>query len=270
MEKQYDPANENIVEVTAEQETPMAAQVEMAKKQRPVTRRYNRRGARRGKYAYAAPLGVLISLLCVVGIVALIFTGVNAIRRATDTTELEEEMYYYLEPVLVYTPTAFDLEEAPETEQDAFLNAAAYQVMLAEQIRMLRESDESCRYAVDDNGRIAVPVTEIETAYDTLFGTKAVLTHRSLEESGLEYSESDQYYYVPFEVANTGYRPVVDYVKRRSGSYEVRIGFVANTDVRLDEHGNELQPTADMASHYQTYTLARKDDSYHIIACKDE
>lgn len=238
--------------------------------ERPVTRRYNKRGKRRGKYAYAAPLGVLISLLSIVGVVALIFTGVSAIRKATDTSVLKEDIYYFLEPALVYTLAPFD--SAATTEQDAFLNAAAYRVMQAEQIRMLREEDEICIYPVDDNGRIAVPVEEITASYQALFGDDALLTHRSIEDSGLEYSDSDACYYVPFETVNSGYHPVIDYIKRRSSTYEVRIGFVPNTDIRLDEHGNEIDPTPDMAAHFQIYTLHRhKDDgTYHIAACADE
>lgn len=237
--------------------------------ERPVIRRYNKKGKRRGKYAYAAPLGVLITLLSLVGVAALIFAGVSAVQKSLDTTALEEEFYYYLEPVLAYNPAPF--ANAQETEQDAFLNAAAYRVMQAEQIRMLREGDELSIYPVDDNGRIAVPVDTIVASYKVLFGEEALLTHRSVEDSGLEYSEGDACYYVPFETVNTGYRPVIDYIKRRASSYEVRIGFVLNTDIQLDEHGNEMKPTPDMAAHFQIYTLHRhKDDTYHIIACADE
>lgn len=235
--------------------------------ERPVTRRYGKNGKRRGKYAYAAPLGFLISLLAVIGVVALVFTGVTAVRRSTDTTELKGEMYYFLEPVLLYTPTAF--EDVTKTEQDVFLNAAAYRVMQAEQIRMLREKDESCRYAVDDAGRIAVPAEEIKTSYAYLFGPDAPLKHRSLEASGLEYSEADGCYYVPFEVSNSAYVFFIDSIQRKSGKYLVRVGFVPTTDIPLDEHGNDMKPTAEMASHFQTYTLTRTKTGYYISACAD-
>jgi len=238
-------------------------------KQRPVTRRYNKRGKRRGRYAYAAPLGVLVSLLAVVGVIAIVFTGIRAIRSSLDTTELEEELYYFLEPVLVYTPTPFDGETGAVEEQDAFLNAATYRVMLAEQIRMLREADEYPNYPVDDFGRLAIPVAEIDASYDTLFGTAMPLTHRSLESSDLTYSEADGVYYVRFEMANTGYQPVVDYVERSSDTYEVRIGYVPVADIRMDEHGNQIKPTSDMAAHFQTYTLTRVEESYYISACVD-
>ena len=259
MEIQNDLPMEKTIDIPLEDEQKPA---------RPVTRRYNKRGKRRGKYAYAAPLGMLISLLALVGVIALVVSGINAIRRSADTSALEEELYYFLEPVLVYTPAAFEDIDTAE-EQDVFLNAAAYRVMLAEQIRMLREGDETTQYAVDDNGRLAVPVKEIDASYDALFGTAAPLTHRSLGDSGLLYSEADGYYYVPFEVANTGYRVVVDTVKRKGNTYLVRVGYVLNTDILLDEHGNEIKPTADMATHYQTYTRTRTGESYYISACAD-
>lgn len=256
MDMQYDSTMENSEKTAAA--TPKA---------RPVTRRYNKWGQRRGKYAYAAPLGVFISLLSIVGVVAIVLTGIGAVRNATDTTELGEELYYYLEPLLMYSPTPF---EGVATEQDAFLNAAAYRIMQTEQIRMLREKDETCSYPVDDNGRIVVPVEEVVDTYKVLFGADATFTHRSIEDSGLSYSEADACYYVPFETLNNGARPVIDYVKRSMKSCEIRIGFVPQADIGLDEHGNEVEPTIEMATYFQTYTLKLVDGSYYIYSCVDE
>ena len=270
---QYDPTIENTEESTvavAEEETPAVVTEETpasADAARPVTRRYNKKGRRRGKYAYAAPLGMFISLLSIIGVVAIIMTGIGVVRNATDPTQLSEEIYYFLEPLLMYSPTPF---EGVAEEQDAFLNAAAYRVMQEEQIRMLREKDETCAYPVDDSGRIAVPVEEVVTAYQILFGADATLTHRSIEESSLTYSEADGCYYVPFETLNNGARPVIDYVKRSMKTCEIRIGFVPQTDIGLDEHGNEVEPTVEMATYFQTYTLKLADGSYYIYSCIDE
>lgn len=230
-------------------------------------RRYGRSGRRRGRHGYAAPIGVLVTVLSLIGAAALIWAGVAAIRRATDTTALKEEFYYFLEPVMVYNPTPFD--DIETTEQDAFLSAAAYKVVRAEQIRMLRENDENCLYAVDDSGRIVVPLAEIETAYRSLFGPSAPMTNRTLSDDGLAFSAADNCYYVPFESLNIGYRSVVDTVKHRGSTYTVRVGYVANNDIKLDEHGNEMVPTADMATYYQTYTLVKNDGGYYLSACAD-
>ena len=260
MNKNPDSVLENTEDVTPETEV---------KKARPVTRRYNKNGKRRGKYAYAAPLGVLVSFLAVVGVAALILVGVFSIRAATDVSYMEEELFYFLEPVLVYTPASFD--SAADTQQDAFLNAAAYRVMQAEQIRMLREGDETCQYPVDDNGRIAVPVEEVEASYKVLFGPDAVLTHRSTE-GNVEYSEADACYYVPFEIPATGYIPFIVSMKRTLSTYEIRLGFVQNADIQLDQYGNEMAPTEEQAAFFQTYTLQRdkENETYFIKSCVNE
>lgn len=236
---------------------------------RPVTRRYNKRGKRVGKYAYAAPLGFLISFLAIVGVVAIVWLGIGAIRNATDVSDMHDQFYYYLEPLMFYTPEPF--EDAATTEQDAFLNAAAFRVMQNEQIRMLREADESCRYPVDDNGRIAVPVEEIENSYEILFGPNATLTHRSTEGS-VEYSEADACYYVPFETPNTGYRAFMISLDRSFSAYTIRVGFVLNADIQLDQYGNEVPPTEEDAAFVHTYTLTRdkENQTFYVRSCEIE
>lgn len=232
--------------------------------------RYNKRGKRRGKYVFAAPVGFLVSLLSIVGVVAIVMGLVGYIRDKNDNTALKDELYYYLEPLLIYSPEPFD--NAAKEEQDALLNAAAYRVMLAENIRMLQTGAEYPKYPVDENYRIAVPVEEIEDSYAVLFGEKAKLTHRTVEGSGVEYSESDGCYYIPFMQVSSGYRFVIDSVKQRANRYEVKVGFVPVADTKYDDHGEAIPPTAEDATHFQTYTLTRNKDkgTYYITSCTEK
>ena len=203
--------NDIELELTAD-ETPTS-------ENRPVIRRYNKRGQRRGKYAYAAPVGFLVSLLSIVGVIAIIMSVVGYFQKKNDDTALRKELYYYLEPVLVYSPEPFS--NAAKQEQDAFLNAAAYRVTLAEQNRMLMTGDEYPQYPVEQEMNCyIVPVEVVEESYAALFGSKAKLTHRTIEESGIEYSESDDCYYIPYWEANTGYELVIDTLKKRRKNYE--------------------------------------------------
>ena len=259
MSEQYE---NNNIEVDLTEDTP-------AEGKRPVTRRYNKNGKRRGKFAYAAPVGFVVSLLSIVGVIAIVMSVVGFIQQKTDDTALKEEMYYYLEPLLLYSPTAFD--NAATEEQDDFLTAAAYRVMLAENIRMLREGVEYPKYPMDEERwAIAVPVSEVEESYAALFGKKAKLTHRTIEGSALEYSEADECYYIPFTEQNSGYVFVIDSIKKTSSKYEVKVGFVPVTDVKYDEHGQSIYPSADQATHFQIYTLTRDGDSYFVTSCKDK
>lgn len=283
---QYDPTIENTEEVTPDVETvpteepaetpaaeaPVETAAEVVSNPRPLTRRYNKKGRRRGKYAYAAPLGMLISLLSIIGVIALIVNVVGIVRDATDTTELGEEIYYFIEPLLIYSPTPF---EGVAQEQDAFLNAAAYRVLHAEQIRMQQEmqqgGDGTTDYGVDEEtGRIMVPAEEIEESYKILFGDKATFTHRSIGDMAYVEAENEAYYYVPFETLVGAYRHVIDYVDQGMNSCEIRIGFVLTTDIGIDDHGNEIEPTVEMATHFQTYTLHLENGHYYVYSCKDE
>lgn len=268
MDKQYDPAIENTEDQV--EETAVAENTEPAESPEPAenTEPEQKPAGHRRQSRSAFFVGFLMSMLSVLGVVSLVMGGISWIRSATDTSALKEEMYYYLEPVLVYTPAAF--ENVNETEQDNLLIAAAYRVMQKEQIRMLREKDDTSIYAVDDNGRIAVETAVVTESYQTLFGPEAVLQHRSVEDSNLEYSEADDCYYIPFETANTASRPVVFSIKNGWKTYEVRIGYVPITDVQMDEYGNEMDPTEAMATHFQTYTLQKTDEGYYILSCVDE
>ncbi len=242
-----------------------------AAERRPVTRRYNKKGKRRGKYAYAAPVGFLVSLLSVVGVIAILMSLVGYIREKRDTTALKQELYYYLEPLLMYSPEPFD--NAAKKEQDAFLSAACYKVMLEEQNRILHEEDESSRYDIEQNlNCYFVPEEVVEDAYAALFGAKATLTHRSVEGNGIEYNKTDKCYLIPIGELDTGYEMVIDKVVVRKGRYEVRVGFVSKTDIKYDEHGEPIEPTAKQAAYFQNYTLTRNKDkgTYFIKSCEDE
>ncbi len=235
---------------------------------RPVTRRYNKRGTRRGKYAYAAPLGVLISLLSILGVAALVFGGVRLVGHLTDTSALQVEVDYFLEPIKAYNPTPFE-NIAEAEEQDMFLYAAAYKISMTEQVRMLREGDENTKYNVDDTGRIIVPAAEMAQSYASLFGADAPLTPRSIANDAVTYSAADESYNVPFDTINSGYRGVIDRFKKRGNTYTVHMAYVSITDIELDERGNELPPDPANATYTQIYTVKKTDTGFCLVACAD-
>lgn len=259
---------EEVVEETAPTTESAPVEETVEESARPVIRRYNKRGTRRGKYGYAAPIGMLISLLSIVGVVALVFGGIRLVENVTDTTALQEEVDYFLEPIKAYNPAPFESIATAE-EQDAFLYAAAYKISLAEQVRMLREGDENTKYNVDDAGRIIVPAAEMSASYVSLFGPDAPLTARSIKEDTVTYSAVDECYHVPFDAINSGYRGVIESFKKRGDTYTVRMAYVSLNDIELDERGKELPPNPADATYTQIYTIRRTDTGLYLAACED-
>ncbi len=237
------------------------------------SRRYTQKGRRRGRRWYAAPLGLLVLLLAAVGLISLIVTGIGAIRKAQDDTPLRKELESFLSPVMQYCPTAFsDINDNP---QDTLLLAAIWKVSKAEQVRMLRENTEESIYPPDEFWRLMIPVSEIEESYRTLYGPDAVPVHRSIDEGvedfSIEYDEANSCYHVPLmTTVSSNYTPVFDTVKRKGDTVTIRVAYVSNTDVAIDDNGDPITPTPDQASYAQIYTVVKSGDGWALVSIADE
>ena len=237
--------------------------------------RYGMTGRRRGRRRYAAPLGFLVLVLAVVGVVALAVSGVRAIRRSQDDTALREEIMEFLEPVTLYNPAAFtDINDNP---QDALLEAAVWKVTEQERIRQLKEKDEVCAYPLDDLGRMVIPQDEIRLAYDSLYGGDAIIQHHTVGEAGasvaLEYDGDSQCYHVPFGAfggSSSLYVPMLDTLTRKGDTLTARIGYVPAANIAVDEKGNDIPPTIDMAASIQLYTLKERGATWKLVSIADE
>lgn len=235
--------------------------------------RYTHSGRRKGRRIWAAPLGLLVLLLAIVGVVALVMTGIHAIQDAQDTTALKKEMEDFLLPVMQYNPTAF--EDVNDSKQDALILAAIWRITEAERIRQLQEKDEGFSYASDDNGRLLIPLEEVEESYAYLFGEDAVPYHHTIGEEGMsftfEYDEEQGCYHVPVTSSTSMYVPFVDTVKKRGNTVTVRVGYVLSTKIAIDDKGEEIPPTADDADHFQTYTVQQVgEDGWKLVSIANE
>ena len=240
----------------------------------PASKRYTAAGRRKGHFRYAAPLGLLVILLALTGVVSLIVLGVNGIRKAVDDTEVKAEIFEFLEPVTANQPvTAFT--DINATEQDALIMAAVWKITNQENIRMLREKDDVCSYAQTDDGsgRIIVPLSEINEAYASLFGPDAKPYHHNIGDEGLsfsfEYKAEENCYYVPLMPNTPGSEPVAGELKKKGKTYTLQVGYVPVTKIGVDEQGKTITPTIDMAESSQYYTVQKTDDGWMLTAVSD-
>lgn len=241
----------------------------------PVIRspRYTKKGRRKGRHWYAAPLGLLVLLLALVGLISLIVTGVGAIRKAQDDTPLRQELESFLSPVMQYCPTPFsDINDEP---QDTLLLASIWRVSKAEYVRMLREGSDVSQYPSDDLWRMMIPVSEIEESYHYLYGPDAEPIHRSIEEGSedfsIEYDVENDCYHVPLmTTVSSNYTPVLDTVKRKGDTVTVRVAYVSNTDIAIDDDGNPVTPTPDQAKYAQIYTVVQNGDGWALTSIAGE
>ena len=244
--------------------------------------RYNSSGRRRGRHRFAAPLGLLVILLAVTGVVSLCVWGVQAIRKAQDDTALRGELYKFLTPVMMYDPPAFkNVSEVNQNDSlsDTLILAAIEPITRRESIRQQQEKDDSFSYPVDDNGCIIIPADEVEESYQALFGTAAKINHHSVgsEEAGIynyQYDEEADAYHVPV-VADTTinasmYTTVFDTVKKKGDTVAIRVGYALTSDLAIDDEGQIVQPTPANAVKFQLYTVKKTKSGWNLISIADE
>ncbi len=219
---------------------------------------------KRRRIRYAAPLGFLVLLFALIGVISVIVGAVQLIIRSHDDTALREELYLFLDPVMQFCPSEFESVETA-AEADPLLLAAVYRVSEAERIRQLREKDDKCAYPVEDKlYRMIVPQETIEESYHALFGADAVLQNRTIGE--VEYHADNACYYVPMSINTSGYVPVLGKISHRKQTYTVQVAYVANGDVEYDDRGDALEPTVEMAKYSQRYTVEKTDGGWKLLA----
>ena len=193
---------------------------------------------------YAAPLGFLVLLFALIGVISVIVTAIGWIVQANDDTALREELYTFLDPVMQFCPSEFDSVDDTE-DADPLLLAAVYRVSEAERIRQLRERDEECAYPGE------------ETQYRMIVPQKT-LTHRTIGD--VEYKTENNCYYVPMTINTSGYTPVLGKITHKKDVYTVQVAYVSVADIQYDMRGNAIEPTIDMAKYSQRYAVRQNDD----------
>ena len=230
----------------------------------------------RGRYRFAAWIGLVVILFAIIGMISVVVLGVNLIRNATDHTELMNELHDFAYPISYYQPTAFD--ELEEADSDKLLLAAVYKITKAEEVRQLRENTGEFSYELDEEARLIIPTETITEAYKTLFGKDAEPVFNTIGSDSQSYAQffydaENNCMHVPwiYSTSSSLYVTVADDITLRSNTARVRIGYVLHTALGYDDFGNRLQPTAKQASYFQWYVFQQDaEDNWYLTAVENE
>ena len=246
--------------------------VEQETEKVPVPTTLPARIRRRRRLRYAAPLGFLVLLFALIGVISVLVTTIGWIVAAQDDTALREELYAFLDPVMVtqYRPSVFDNAETA-ADSDTLLLAAVYRVSETERIRQLREKDKDCVYRFEnEQSRMIVPQSVIEESYRHLFGDVKI-AHRTIDI--VEYKADAQCYYVPTDMSilTSGYTPVLGKIRHKKDTYTVQVAYVYKENIQYDERGRALEPTVEMAQFSQWYTVRKdKNGKWTLLSIANE
>ena len=197
---------------------------------------------RRGRQA----LGLLITILVLVGFVTVLRAGVGLVANLFDDTAQKQEYEDKLEGLVLFDPMPFD---GIENIDDLTLREAAVWGC----IYNIQETQGGFdNYNTDpDTEQLLLPSVEVDAYLARLVGPSFKLTHRSfeMEDMTIEFDESSQCYKIPVTGTVGYYRAVVTKLFKRSGQLHVTVGYIptSSTDDSI------INQSSDTPTKYMDY-----------------
>lgn len=208
---------------------------------------------RRGRQA----LGLLITILVLVGFVTVLRAGVGLVANLFDDTAQKQEYENKLEGLVLFDPMPFD---GIENIDDLTLREAAVWGC----IYNIQETQGGFdNYNTDpDTEQLLLPSVEVDAYLARLVGPSFKLTHRSfeMEDMTIEFDESSQCYKIPVTGTVGYYRAVVTRLFKRSGQLHVTVGYIptSSTDDSI------INQSSDTPTKYMDYLFERQSGSWYL------
>ena len=208
---------------------------------------------RRGRQA----LGLLITILVLVGFVTVLRAGVGLVANLFDDTAQKQEYEDKLEGLVLFDPMPFD---GIENIDDLTLREAAVWGC----IYNIQETQGGFdNYNTDpDTEQQLLPSVEVDAYLARLVGPSFKLTHRSfeMEDMTIEFDESSQCYKIPVTGTVGYYRAVVTRLFKRSGQLHVTVGYIptSSTDDSI------INQSSDTPTKYMDYLFQRQSGSWYL------
>ena len=208
---------------------------------------------RRGRQA----LGLLITILVLVGFVTVLRAGVGLVANLFDDTAQKQEYEDKLEGLVLFDPMPFD---GIENIDDLTLREAAVWGC----IYNIQETQGGFdNYNTDpDTEQLLLPSVEVDAYLARLVGPSFKLTHRSfeMEDMTIEFDESSQCYKIPVTGTVGYYRAMVTRLFKRSGQLHVTVGYIptSSTDDSI------INQSSDTPTKYMDYLFERQSGSWYL------
>ena len=208
---------------------------------------------RRGRQA----LGLLITILVLVGFVTVLRAGVGLVANLFDDTAQKQEYEDKLEGLELFDPMPFDGIENIDalTLREAAVWGCIYNIQ--------ETQGGFDNYNTDpDTEQLLLPSVEVDAYLARLVGPSFKLTHRSfeMEDMTIEFDESSQCYKIPVTGTVGYYRAVVTRLFKRSGQLHVTVGYIptSSTDDSI------INQSSDTPTKYMDYLFQRQSGSWYL------
>ena len=207
-------------------------------------------------------LGLLITVLVLIGFITVLRAGVGLVANLFDDTAQKQEYEDKLEGMVLFDPMPFD---GIENIDDLTLREAAVWGC----VYSIQETQGGFEnYNTDpETEQLLLPSVEVDAYLAKLLGPGFKLTHRSfdMEDMTVEFDETTQCYKIPITGTVGYYRATVVKLFKRSGKLHVTVGYIP-TQSSDDSILNNL---SDTPTKYMDYLFSRQSGSWYLTGLTD-
>ena len=211
------------------------------------------------KNAFALPIGIIASILAVIGLISVIGFTADTVRNFTDKTAQKQEYEEMLTPVVMFDPDPFD--DLTQADVSQLLNSAVWALLMSE------EGADKYPYSEGDTFGIVVPQADIEQYFVNLFGTEIDIAslHSSIDMSEYEitYDAALKSYILPITGVESAYTPKVYEIEKQGSSVILSVGYIGNRAWVQIEDGEYTAPEPDK---YMKITLRERSGGMYIAS----
>ncbi len=223
----------------------------------PLKKGEKRKNVSPDKKKWAFPVGIVIVLFALVGVISVIVLAARGIADITDNSEKFTEYEQFLAPVVMNDPDPFD--DVSKAEMTQLLDATIWALMNSD-----IDPDEY-EYAEGDTSGLIVPQKDIEKQFKKLFGEDVKPVHSTVEGGTytFTYDEAKQSYIVPLTGVMPTFIPRVISQDKKGDSTILTVGYISGSGWDQDERGNYIEPAP---NKYMKITLRLNEDKSYFIS----
>lgn len=200
-------------------------------------------------------IGIIVSLLSVVGFVFTVGFVANLVGNFADNTKQKNDFAKFIYPVVITDPATF--ETTDQLASDTVIASAIWDIILY---------GDTGKYP-SQFGNMTVPQLDVELHATNLFGSGLTFAHKTIGDAVLAfyYAPETKSYIVPISPRYFPYSPLVENIKRTDDSYSLVVAYVAPSPEWLMT--NDKKTLA--IDKYMEYVVKRAGNHYTLTSIKE-